>query len=285
MNLDFKDVSYTYQPNTPLENRALEDINLSIRKGSFTCVAGRTGSGKSTMVQLINGLLRPTQGEIVAGDFSLTQGKNKSIKELRKQVAMVFQYPEHQLFEETVKKELIFGPKNFGIKVTDSQIEQVVKAVGLSSELLDRSPFELSGGQKRRVAIASALILDPSVLILDEPTAGLDPTGQRQLMDLFQILQSQGKTIIMITHHMEHVLRAADQLIIFDQGRIAVQGKPIEVFSDQEVLRKSGLQPPDEFLFLDELKKQFDIDIPYKGQTLDELVSEVVKAIKLRDLS
>ncbi|MGP4072787.1 energy-coupling factor transporter ATPase [Piscibacillus sp. B03] len=285
MNITFKNVSYTYQPNTPLAHQALKNIDLNIKSGSFTCIAGKTGAGKSTLVQLINGLLKPTSGELQVGSITLGEGKNNSIKQLRQHVAMVFQYPEHQLFEETVKKDLLFGPRNFGLKVTDEQVEKVIHQVGLDTTVLEKSPFELSGGQKRRVAIACSLILKPFILILDEPTAGLDPVGQMEMMELFKTLHEAGMTVIMITHHMEHALRHADQILIFDQGQLTLSGTPQDLFSNTEQIEGVGLAVPEVILFINEVNRQLGINLSYKGQTVEELAREVVNALKVSEVN
>lgn len=195
---------------TPFERLALYDINASIKEGSYVAVIGHTGSGKSTLLQHLNGLLKPTKGQISLGDTVILAGKkNKELKKLRKKVGIVFQFPEHQLFEETVLKDISFGPMNFGVKKEDAEqkAREMPQLVGLSEELLDRSPFELSGGQMRRVAIAGVLAMDPEVLVLDEPTAGLDPRGRKEIMDMFYELHQRGNlTTILVTHSMEDLL-------------------------------------------------------------------------------
>ncbi|GEL78038.1 energy-coupling factor transporter ATPase [Tenuibacillus multivorans] len=281
MDITFKDVTYTYQPNTPFEHLALNQLNFQIPKGSFTAIVGHTGSGKSTLIQHLNGLLRPSEGTVSIGGFELTNEKNKQIKALRKKVGMVFQYPEHQLFEETVKKDILFGPKNFDVAVSDDQLLKVIDMVGLEPEILERSPFDLSGGQKRRVAIASILILEPELLVLDEPTAGLDPLGQKQMMELFsQLHRKQDITVVLVTHQMEDVLAYANQMLVLENGRVSLKGKPIQVFQYKDYLRQIGLDIPEVIEFLEYLEKETGLAIPYRGQALTELGTSIAKWVK-----
>lgn len=219
---------------TPFERLALYDINASIKEGSYVAVIGHTGSGKSTLLQHLNGLLKPTKGQISLGSTVIQAGKkNKDLKKLRKKVGIVFQFPEHQLFEETVLKDISFGPMNFGVKKEDAEqkAREMLQLVGLSEELLDRSPFELSGGQMRRVAIAGVLAMDPEVLVLDEPTAGLDPRGRKEIMDMFYELHQRGNlTTILVTHSMEDAAAYADEMIVMHKGTIQASGSPRDLF-------------------------------------------------------
>lgn len=223
MDITFENVSYTYQKNTPFEHKALENISFHIPKRSFVAIIGHTGSGKSTLIQHLNGLLIPTEGKVTIGEYELTKEKKpENMKALRSKVGIVFQYPEHQLFEETVEKDIAFGPKNFGLDdaTIEKRIKEVLPKVGLSEELLSRSPFDLSGGQMRRVAIAGVLASKPSVYVLDEPTAGLDPRGQKEIMDMFYELHHEEKaTTILVTHNMEDALKYADYIIILNKGK------------------------------------------------------------------
>ncbi|WP_175614696.1 energy-coupling factor transporter ATPase [Piscibacillus halophilus] len=276
MDISFDNVSYTYQPNTPLEHQALREVSFTIQSGSFVCIAGHTGSGKSTLVQLINGLLRPTEGKVKVGDFSLTSNKNHSVKDLRKNVGIVFQYPEHQLFEETVKEDILFGPRNFGVTVSDEQLHQVIEHVGLEPSILEKSPFEISGGQKRRVAIASVLVLEPKVLILDEPTAGLDPTGEQQIMKLFQRLhREKDMTIMMITHDMEHALNYANHMLVFEQGRLMLEGNPTNLFSNGDYLETIGLGLPEAIKLINEVKRLAGLNISYDRHSIEDIAVQL----------
>lgn len=214
----------------------------------MTAIIGQTGSGKSTFVQHLNGLLVPTAGELeVLGRKILPGMKIKDLKELRRQVGLVFQFPEYQLFEETIGRDIAFGPKNFGVSEEDAleQVKAVLPVVGLDESYLERSPFDLSGGQKRRVAIAGILVLDPEVLVLDEPAAGLDPQGAKEMMELFADLNIKaGKTVLLVTHDMEHVLKYCDHVIVMDQGKVAREADVDEFFSHPEWLEAIGIDPP-----------------------------------------
>jgi energy-coupling factor transport system ATP-binding protein len=284
MDILFEQVSHVYQPNSPFEFHALKDVSFQIPTGTYVAVIGHTGSGKSTLIQHLNGLITPTYGTIKIGDYVIKKDKKlKDIMKLREQVGMVFQYPEHQLFEESVEKDIRFGPENFQIAsdTVDKRLPEVLEAVNLSKSLLNRSPFDLSGGQMRRVAIAGALIMDPKILVLDEPTAGLDPRGQKEIMDMFyRIHKEKNKTTILVTHSMEDALKYADYCIIMDHGQIYMVGKPVDVFKKQVELSEVGLDVPEVIEFLNQFEKRFQIQIPYKGQTLKELAHEMANALK-----
>src|SRR5690625_4082428 len=236
MDISFKQVNYIYQPNSPFEHQALKNLNFSINLGSYVAIVGHTGSGKSTLISHLNGLLRPTTGEVQIGSFHIRASeKTENIKELRRRVGIVFQYPEHQLFEETIEKDIAFGPTNFGVdeEEVNRRIPEVMKAVNLSLDLLDRSPFDLSGGQMRRVAIAGVLAMQPEVLVLDEPTAGLDPQGRREMMRMFDHLHKEkGLTIVLVTHLMDDVANFADYVYVLEKGSLVKSGVPEEVFQD-----------------------------------------------------
>lgn len=284
MDISFKHVSYTYQPNGPFEYKALRDLNFSIKSGSYVAIIGHTGSGKSTLIQHMNGLLKPTQGEVQIGNYVIrADQKLADIKELRRQVGVVFQYPEHQLFEETIEKDIAFGPENFGVSKEEvaKRIPEVMNAVGLSQLLLDRSPFDLSGGQMRRVAIAGILAMEPSVLVLDEPTAGLDPKGQQEIMEMFYDLHKRRNlTTILVTHSMEDALKYADHVIILEAGQIKMEGKPEEIFVKSTELEHVQLDTPEIIRFLQDFKEKFGIEIAYHNQSVDQLAIEVVRALK-----
>ena len=218
--IKFEKVNYTYQPNSPFASRALFDIDLEVKKGSYTALIGHTGSGKSTLLQHLNGLLQPTQGTVRVGDIVVTStSKQKEIKPVRKKVGVVFQFPESQLFEETVLKDVAFGPQNFGISKEEAEkiAAEKLEMVGLSKEFWEKSPFELSGGQMRRVAIAGILAMEPEVLVLDEPTAGLDPKARIEMMRLFESIHQTGQTVVLVTHLMDDVADYADYVYLLEK--------------------------------------------------------------------
>ena len=247
MGISLKNVYYTYQEGSPFEGQALSDISLEIKDGSYTAFVGHTGSGKSTLLQLLNGLLCPTQGEIQFDDFVLDrESDQKKMKHLRKKVGLVFQFPESQLFAETVLADVAFGPQNFG--VSRERAEEIAKdklaVVGLNDAIYNKSPFELSGGQMRRVAIAGILAIEPKILVLDEPTAGLDPVGRKELMALFETLHKNGMTIVLVTHTMDDVANFADTVYVLKGGNLVLEGSPSSVFQEVEYLQKIQLGVP-----------------------------------------
>ena len=247
MGISLKNVYYTYQEGSPFEGQALSDISLEIKDRSYTAIVGHTGSGKSTLLQLLNGLLCPTQGEIQFDDFVLDrESDQKKMKHLRKKVGLVFQFPESQLFAETVLADVAFGPQNFG--VSRERAEEIAKdklaVVGLNDAIYNKSPFELSGGQMRRVAIAGILAIEPEVLVLDEPTAGLDPVGRKELMALFETLHKNGMTIVLVTHTMDDVANFADTVYVLKGGNLVLEGSPSSVFQEVEYLQKIQLGVP-----------------------------------------
>ncbi|MYL72951.1 energy-coupling factor ABC transporter ATP-binding protein [Halobacillus litoralis] len=284
MHISFDHVSYTYQPNSPFEHKALNDMTFSIESGSFVAVIGHTGSGKSTLIQHLNGLLQPTEGKIQVGNFTIEAGvKNKHLRELREKVGVVFQYPEHQLFEETVAKDIAFGPQNFGVpqKEIERRTKAAVQATKLPEDLLDRSPFDLSGGQMRRVAISGVLAMDPKVLVLDEPTAGLDPSGQSEVMDMFYDLHREKElTTILVTHSMEDALAYADYILIMNHGELYKEGTPLEIFQQKEDLERVQLDVPEVISFLSKAEKEYGIELEYKGQTIAELAKELARKVR-----
>lgn len=239
-------LTHIYSPATPFRSTALENVNIEIPQGQFVGVIGRTGSGKSTFVQHLNGLLSPTSGRVLFDGKDINASKKLRCS-VRHRVGLVFQYPEHQLFEDTVRRDIAFGPKNMRLSASEVE-ERVLTAAGFAGvepELMDRSPLELSGGQKRRVAIAGVIAMAPEVLILDEPTAGLDPDGCRCLLDnIAEYRRATGATVILVSHSMEDVSRLADRLVVFDRGRILMDAAPEEVFSQPELLRAHGLDVP-----------------------------------------
>ena len=247
MGIALENVSFTYQEGTPLASTALSDVSLTIEDGSYTALIGHTGSGKSTILQLLDGLLVPSQGSVRVFDTLITStSKNKDIRQIRKQVGLVFQFAENQIFEETVLKDVVFGPQNFGVSEEDAEqiAREKLALVGIDESLLNRSPFELSGGQMRRVAIAGILAMEPAVLVLDEPTAGLDPLGRKELMNLFRKLHQSGMTIVLVTHLMDDVAEYANQVYVMEKGRLVKGGKPSDIFQDVVFMEEVQLGVP-----------------------------------------
>ncbi|KXZ21127.1 energy-coupling factor ABC transporter ATP-binding protein [Bacillus nakamurai] len=279
MDIKIKDVEHRYQIKTPFERLALYDINAVIKEGSYVAVIGHTGSGKSTLLQHLNGLLRPTKGQLELGSTTLEAGKkNKDLKALRKKVGIVFQFPEHQLFEETVLKDISFGPINFGVKkeVAERKAKEMLQLVGLPDEILDRSPFELSGGQMRRVAIAGVLAMEPEVLVLDEPTAGLDPRGRQEIMDMFYELHQRGNlTTVLVTHSMEDAARYADEMIVMHKGTIKATGSPRDLFANDEEMAEMGLDLPETIKFQRRLEASLGMTFKEPMLTLQDAAAEI----------
>ncbi len=282
MSIQLKDVNFIYSKDTVYETRALKDINLTIKDGESVGIIGHTGSGKSTFMQLLNGLLKPFSGDVVVNDINTTDSKMNLIN-LRKSVGLVFQYPEYQLFEETVYKDIEFGPKNLGLddKEAETRVLEAMKLVGLDYEVLkDRSPFDLSGGQKRKVAIAGVLAMKPSILLLDEPTAGLDPNAKEELLELLKRIQEEWKiTLIFISHSMDDVVDLADRVIVFDEGSIVLDGPKNEVFKNVELLESIGLDVPQISKITAELKENgWNVtDSLIDVEALSKLVVEKIK--------
>ena len=279
MDIRFKQVGFAYQAGTPFEMRALHDISFSIEDGSYVAIIGHTGSGKSTILQHLNALLKPTEGVVELGEKTIdsTTG-NKDLKPLRKKVGIVFQFPEAQLFEETVEKDIAFGPKNFGVSEEEALkiATEVVKTVGLPEDVLKKSPFDLSGGQMRRVAIAGVLAMKPEVLVLDEPTAGLDPKGRFEMMEMFYKLhKEQNLTIILVTHQMNDVSDYANHVVVVEAGSVVKEGSPREVFEDATWLLEKQLGVPTTLAFVEKLKsKGWNTDkMPL---TLEELADAIL---------
>ncbi len=246
MPIVLEELSHVYMEGSPFESVALDKVSLTIEDGEFVGLIGHTGSGKSTLVQHLNGLLKPTSGKITVDGLDLSD-KETDMREVRRRVGLVFQYPEYQLFEETVRKDIAFGPGNLGINGEDleARVRSAAAQVGLEEELLDKSPFELSGGQKRRVAIAGVLAMQPKVLVLDEPTAGLDPKGREELIDLMRSLNASGVTLVMVSHSMNDVARLCSRVLVMNHGRLALSGSAGEVFSHGKELKEMGLGLPD----------------------------------------
>ena len=271
-------ISYIYSPGTAYEKKALDDVNLTINKGEFVGIIGHTGSGKSTLIQHFNGLEKATSGTIYF-DGQDIYDKDFNMKSLRSRVGLVFQYPEHQLFETTVLEDVKFGPKNLGLgKVeVDLRAFEAIKQVGLSEKCYDDSPFELSGGQKRRVAIAGVLAMKPEILILDEPTAGLDPRGRDEILDQIAKLHKEGLTVILVSHSMEDVAKYADRIIAMNPGKVAFDGTPKEVFRHYKELERMGLSAP-QITYVMQAMKELGLDVDTDVSTVEEAKEEILKA-------
>ncbi|NLU09371.1 MAG: energy-coupling factor transporter ATPase [Tepidanaerobacter acetatoxydans] len=287
MSIDVKNVTHVYMPNTPFESIAIKDINWTVKDGEFWGLIGHTGSGKSTLIQHLNGLLKPTSGEILINDINI-HSKGVSLKSIRQKVGLVFQYPEHQLFEETIERDVAFGPKNMGLAEEEvaKRVKEALDLVGLSyEEVKDKSPFELSGGQMRRVAIAGVLAMKPEILILDEPTAGLDPRGRDEILEeIVTLKQKQKLTVILVSHSMEDVAKLVDKLAVMYRGQIVSQGTPREIFQDYEGLVEKGLGIPqitELMIKLKERGKNISTDI----LTVDEARAEITKHIRRKGLA
>ncbi|MFV0557111.1 MAG: energy-coupling factor ABC transporter ATP-binding protein [Enterococcus sp.] len=279
MEIRFEQVDFTYQPNTPFEQRALFEIDLAIKEGSYTAIVGHTGSGKSTLLQHLNALLKPTQGTVTIGERVITpETNNKNLKPIRKKVGIVFQFPEAQLFEETVAKDIAFGPKNFGVseEAALALAKEQLELVGLDASYAERSPFDLSGGQMRRVAIAGVLAMEPEVLVLDEPTAGLDPKGRKDMMEMFLKLQKEKNlTIILVTHLMDDVANYADYMYVMEKGHLIKSGQPRAVFQDIAWVQSKQVGVPTATAFADKLRQK---GVPFETLpiTADELATALV---------
>lgn len=283
MPIQFEHVSHTYSTGTPYEYKALYDINLEIEEGKITAIIGMTGSGKSTLVQHLNALLLPEKGTIRILDRTITAGeKPKNLKSLRGDVGLVFQFPEYQLFEETVIKDVAFGPKNFGASEEEAikKAKHALSMVGLPAETYEKSPLELSGGQKRRAAIAGILAMDPKILVLDEPTAGLDPLGTVSMMSLFSKLNREmGKTVLIVTHDMEQVFKYCDNVVVVENGKIRTHTSVQEFFADSSLCREMNILPP-ALIRMKDLLKEAGFRIDDNIQDLDRLAYAVARQVK-----
>ncbi len=281
MSLKVEHVSHLYEADTPLAHKALDDICLDIPAGQFIGIIGHTGSGKSTLVQHLNGLLKASEGKIYFNGEDIYE-KGYNMKKLRSSVGLVFQYPEHQLFEIDVFTDVCFGPKNLGLSQDETykRAESALRMVGLPEELYKQSPFELSGGQKRRVAIAGVLAMQPEILILDEPTAGLDPKGREEILDQIKKLQKEtGITVILVSHSMEDVAEYVDRIIVMSGGKIMYDDVPKEVFKNYKELEEVGLAAPQVTYIMHELKKK-GLDVDVSATTIEEATQEILKAIR-----
>lgn len=282
MSITVENLTYTYSKGMPNETRALEDVSFRLEPGEFATIIGHTGSGKSTLMQQLNGLLRPDSGKITVGEVCITDPSTK-MTEVRRKVGLVFQYPEYQLFEETVAKDVAFGPKQVGI--TGEELERVVadsiRLTGLDyEEVKERSPFELSGGQKRRVAIAGVLAMKPEILILDEPTAGLDPSAHRDVLDLIRrIHRQEDMTILLVSHNMGDIAELADRVLVMNRGRLVMNGTPAEVFARGEQLREMGLGLPPATEFMERLKERLP-EIDAAPLSIEDAAKEICRYLE-----
>ena len=281
MSIKIENLTHIYAPNSPFETIALNDINFTINDGEFIALIGHTGSGKSTLIQHLNGLLKPNKGKIFVNDFDITD-KNISLVEIRKRVGLVFQYPEYQLFEETIEKDIAFGPKNLGLSDEEvlSRVKESMELVGLDYDRSkDKSPFDLSGGQKRRVAIAGVLAMKPDILILDEPTAGLDPKGRDDILNnIKEIHEKEKNTIILVSHSMEDVAKLADRLLVMNGGKVEFFDKPANVFKNEIRLKEIGLDVP-QVLELGSKLREKGFDISDDILTIDDIKNEIIRIL------
>lgn len=280
MSIKFKQVSYIYSPDSPLEKKGLDNVSFELQNGTFTAIIGHTGSGKSTLMQHFNALLKPSSGQIeIAGTTITPETSNKNLKQLRKHVSLVFQFPEAQLFESTVLNDVAFGPKNFGYSEEEAKkVAQVwLKKVGLPDDITDKSPFDLSGGQMRRVAIAGVLAYEPEILCLDEPAAGLDPQARKQMMDLFVEYQKAGHTVILVTHNMDDVANYADDVLVMEHGQMIKHDKPQVIFNDRSWLKQHYLDEPQASLFASKLT---GFKFPSQPLTAKDLVQGIKENLK-----
>lgn len=284
MSITVENLTYTYSKGLPNETRALEDVSFQLEPGEFAAVIGHTGSGKSTLMQQLNGLLRPDSGKITVGEVCITDPSTK-MTEVRRKVGLVFQYPEYQLFEETVAKDVAFGPKQVGMtgEELDRVVEESIRLTGLDyEEVKERSPFELSGGQKRRVAIAGVLAMKPEILILDEPTAGLDPSAHRDVLELIRrIHRQEHMTILLVSHNMGDIAELADRVLVMNRGKLVMNGTPAEVFSRGEPLWEMGLGLPPATEFMERLKDRMP-GIDTAQLSIEDAAKEICRYLKGR---
>lgn len=284
MSITVENLTYTYSKGMPNDTRALEDVSFQLKTGEFAAVIGHTGSGKSTLMQQLNGLLRPDSGKITVGEVCITDPSTK-MTEVRRKVGLVFQYPEYQLFEETVAKDVAFGPKQVGMtgEELDRVVEESIRLTGLDyEEVKERSPFELSGGQKRRVAIAGVLAMKPEILILDEPTAGLDPSAHRDVLELIRrIHRKERMTILLVSHNMGDIAELADRVLVMNRGKLVMNGTPAEVFSRGEPLWEMGLGLPPATEFMERLKDRMP-GIDAAQLSIEDAAKEICRYLKGR---
>lgn len=284
MSIQVSHLTHKYSEDTAFEKVALDDINLEIQDGEFIGLIGHTGSGKSTLIQHLNALLKPTSGQIFLDGQNINEDKTK-LKSIRQKVGLVFQYPEYQLFEMTVYKDVAFGPTNMDLdsEEIDKRVKQALNIVGVDKNLYDKSPFDLSGGQKRRVAIAGILAMQPKVLILDEPTAGLDPKGRDEILSAINDLHTKlNITVILVSHSMEDIAKLVDRIIVMNKGKIALQGSPKQIFSQVDMLEKIGLAAPQITYVIYELNKK-GYNLPNDIYTIEEATKVLYKFLEDKD--
>ena len=281
MSIELKNVCYTYSPGTAYEMHALKDVNLTISDNQFIGIIGHTGSGKSTLIQLFNGLMKPTSGEVLYNGENIWN-ENYNLKKLRSEVGLVFQYPEHQLFEVDVLSDVCFGPKNQGLTKEEAQVraKMALGQVGIPEELYQKSPFELSGGQKKRVAIAGVLAMNPKILILDEPTAGLDPQGRDEILNqIAELHEKRGITIVLVSHSMEDIARYVGRIIVMNHGEVTFDDTPKKVFSHYKELEKIGLGAPQITYIMHELKER-GLDVDTTATTVEEAKESILHVLR-----
>lgn len=287
MSIKTEKLNYIYSPGTPFSKHAIKDVTLEIPEGKFVALIGHTGSGKSTLIQHFNGLIKPTSGKVFIDGLDITE-PGLNLTEIRKKVGLVFQYPEYQLFEETIEKDVAFGPKNLGLSEEEinQRVRRAIELVGLDFEKdKDKSPFELSGGQKRRVAIAGVVAMEPKVLILDEPTAGLDPKGRNEILSQIKSLHKEyGMTTLLVSHSMEDVAEIADLVLVMDKGEFVMMDTPKNVFSKTEELEKMGLASPQVTYLVKALNKSGCYNLKEDIITVEEALEEILKSFKGGDL-
>lgn len=281
MSIKIKNLTHVYMKGSPFEKKALDDVNININSGEFIALIGHTGSGKSTLIQHINGLLKPNSGQIIVDDIDITE-KKVNLNFIRKKVGLVFQYPEYQLFEETIEKDIAFGPKNLGLSDDDinKRVRRAMNMVGLDYDKYNnKSPFELSGGQKRRVAIAGVVAMEPKILILDEPTAGLDPKGRDEILRKIKDLHKEyNMTIILVSHSMEDVAKLADRILVMNKGKCILDGKPSEVFKEIDTLESVGLAVP-QVTYLAKKLREKGFDISDNIFTVEQAKNEILRIL------
>lgn len=279
--LELKNICYTYGVGTPFEKKAVNDVSFSVNKGELIGIIGHTGSGKSTLVQMLNGLMKPTSGQVLLDGVDIWD-KPKEIRKIRFKVGMVFQYPEYQLFEETVYKDIAFGPTNKGLSTEeiDKEVRRAARFTGLKDELLDKSPFDLSGGEKRRAAIAGVIAMDPDVLVLDEPTAGLDPMGRDVLLSqIVRYHKERQNTVLLVSHSMEDIARVADRIVVMNKSKLVMFDETQKVFARGDELEKIGLRIPQITKIMSQLRKR-GVDVPEGILTVDSAVDYLLPLIK-----